>query len=150
MRLARLTLALCMVLWSGACAHAQPAETMPSAVYAWEELAVVTHEAGERRAVLSGRSRTLENLSIHITTLNPGLASHAPHRHVNEEAVFLREGTLEVYLNGETKVVGPGAVLVFMSNDWHAVRNVGDAPAIYEVINWTSEATLRLPAAPAE
>ena len=76
--------------------------------------------------------------SMHVTTLNAGLASHAPHTHPNEEVVILKEGRLEVFANGETRVVGPGAVMFMASNQPHAVRNVGDVPATYHVINWRS------------
>ena len=77
---------------------------------------------------------------MHVTTLNPSLASHAPHTHPNEEVVILKEGTLEVYSNGDTVTVGPGSVLFFASNQSHGVRNVGTAPATYHVINWRSPA----------
>jgi XRE family transcriptional regulator, regulator of sulfur utilization len=140
-------LALC------ACAHAETAHTAAtapeaartsapqSAVIDWSEMAVTPTQEGERRALMNGPSRTLDNLEIHITTLNPGQTSHPPHRHANEEVVIVDSGALEVYLNGVTKRVGPGAVLVFMSNDWHNVTNAGTTPATYHVINWATPKT---------
>ena len=38
---------------------------------------------------------TLDELEMHITTLNPGQSSHAPHQHPNEELVIVRQGTVE-------------------------------------------------------
>ena len=34
--------------------------------------------------------------------------------------------------------VGPGSVIFNASNEMHAIRNVGNGPATYHVINWHS------------
>jgi quercetin dioxygenase-like cupin family protein len=81
---------------------------------------------------------TLDELEIHVTTLPPGQASHAPHTHPEEEVIIIKEGTLEVYQAGQTRVVGPGAVLFMASYEPHAVKNVGDTPATYHVMQWFS------------
>jgi quercetin dioxygenase-like cupin family protein len=52
--------------------------------------------------------------------------------------VIVKEGTLEVLVNGEWKRVGPGSVIFNASNQMHAIRNVGEGPATYHVINWSS------------
>jgi quercetin dioxygenase-like cupin family protein len=75
---------------------------------------------------------------MHVTTLKPGIASHEPHRHPNEEIVVIREGTVEVLIDGTWKRVGPGSVVFNASNSLHGLRNVGTTPAVYHVINWTS------------
>lgn len=108
----------------------------PPTVFARDEMNFAATDVGARVQLTDESSRTLETLEIHITTLNPGQSSHAPHRHPNEEVIVLHEGTLEVYVNGETKRIGPGSVMVFLSNDWHSVNNVGDTPATYQVINF--------------
>ena len=92
------------------------------------------------RSVVREPTRTLDELEMHITTLNPHTASHAPHTHPNEEMVIVREGTLQAHVNGREIVVGPGSVLFFASMQPHAVQNVGDGPASYFVINWKSTA----------
>ena len=76
---------------------------------------------------------------MHVTTLNPGLASHAPHQHENEELIIIREGTLEALMNGTWKRVGPGSVVFNASNVLHGIRNVGTTPAVYHVVNWKSK-----------
>jgi mannose-6-phosphate isomerase-like protein (cupin superfamily) len=95
--------------------------------------------------VVNQPTRTLTRFESHITTLLPGKASHEPHRHPQEELILLKEGRLEVHLNGQTQEVGPGSVMFFASNDAHAVRNIGSGPATYWVINLTTPATLRAP-----
>ena len=68
----------------------------------------------------------------------PGETSHAPHKHVNEELIIIKEGTVEVLSRGEWKRVEAGSVVFNASNDLHALRNVGAGPTTYHVINWSS------------
>jgi XRE family transcriptional regulator, regulator of sulfur utilization len=110
-------------------------------VYDWKSLTVSKTDVGEYRQVMRGPTATLEELEMHVTTLNPGKDSHAPHRHPNEELVIIREGTVEVLSDGEWKRVGPGSIVFNASNSLHALRNVGDVPAVYHVVNWKSSAT---------
>src|ERR1041384_3262237 len=94
--------------------------------------------AGTRRDLFDGPTVTLTNMEGHISTLRPGEMSHPPHQHVNEEAIFLTEGTLEVFIGGKTTVAHKGDVLYFSSMDWHNVRNVGTDVATYYVFNWSA------------
>jgi XRE family transcriptional regulator, regulator of sulfur utilization len=113
-----------------------------SSVYDWTAMAARKTEVGEVRSVLRGPTATLDELEIHVTTLNPGLSPHPPHKHPNEELIIVREGTLETLVNGEWKRVGPGSVIFNASNQLHGLRNVGTGPATYHVINWSSPGAL--------
>ena len=128
-------------LTAGAFALADKAGVLGSTVFDWNTIPVKTTEVGSVRQVVSQPTPTLENLEVHITTLNPGKSPHPPHRHPNEEMLIIRQGTLEALINGEWKRVGPGSVIFFASNQLHGVRNVGDEPAIYHVVNWKTSAT---------
>jgi quercetin dioxygenase-like cupin family protein len=110
-------------------------------VYDWKALTVRKTEVGEVRSVVNGPTATLENLEMHVTTLDPGKASHPPHKHPNEELVILDTGTVEALVNGEWKRLGPGSVIFNASNVLHGLRNVGDTPAQYHVINFKTEKT---------
>jgi quercetin dioxygenase-like cupin family protein len=78
---------------------------------------------------------------MHITTLKAGEASHPPHQHPNEELLIIREGTVEALVSGELKRIGPGSIIFQASNQLHNIKNVGDTPATYHVINWKTAAT---------
>ena len=54
------------------------------------------------------------------------------------ELVIVKEGTVEALVNGKMERLGPGSVIFNASNELHAIRNVGDVPATYHVINWSS------------
>jgi quercetin dioxygenase-like cupin family protein len=98
-------------------------------------------DVGAIRDLVRQPTATLDELEMHVTTLNPGLASHPPHTHPNEELVIVREGTVEVLNGGTWKRLGPGSVVFNASNSPHALRNIGDTPATYHVINWKTAAT---------
>jgi quercetin dioxygenase-like cupin family protein len=119
----------------------KPKPMIGSTVFKWEDLKVRPTPNGERRDVANNPTATLAVFESHITTLNPGRASHEPHRHPQEELILVKEGTLEVHLNGNTQIAGPGSVFFFASNDAHAVRNVGDTSATYWVINLATTVT---------
>jgi quercetin dioxygenase-like cupin family protein len=123
---------------------------LDSTAWQWAALTPKKTEVGERRDVVQQRTRTLDELEMHITTLNPHTASHAPHTHPNEEMVILKEGTLQAHVNGKEILVPTGGVLFFASMQPHAVQNVGDTPATYYVINWASpgSGTKKIPRAP--
>jgi XRE family transcriptional regulator, regulator of sulfur utilization len=110
-------------------------------VYEWNSLKVQKTAVGETRTIVRGPTATLDELEMHATTLNPGEASHPPHKHPNEELVLLDKGTVEALVNGEWKRLGPGSVIFNASNVMHALRNVGNAPAQYHVINWRTNKT---------
>jgi quercetin dioxygenase-like cupin family protein len=115
----------------------KPALIGPS-VYTWEEMKAHDTDVGTYAQVMRGPTATLDELELHVTTLNPATSSHPPHTHPNEELVIIREGTVEVLSDGQWKKVGPGGVIFNASNSPHALRNIGTGKAVYHVINWKS------------
>jgi quercetin dioxygenase-like cupin family protein len=124
------------------------APTLRSGVFDWEKLTVKPSKVGEGRAVLNGSTVTLKNLESHITTVNAGEASHPAHRHPDEELILVKEGTLEVTINGEAQRAGAGSIFFFASNDLHGMRNVGTTRATYHVIRMVTAATPKPAGAP--
>ena len=123
-----------------AVAHTTPAKLGP-AVFDWAKMEVKATDVGAIRNLVRQPTATLDELEMHVTTLNPGLASHPPHTHPNEELVIVRDGIVEVLNGGSWKRLGPGSVIFNASNSLHALRNVGDTPATYHVINWKTAQT---------
>jgi quercetin dioxygenase-like cupin family protein len=119
-----------------------------ASAYDWNMIPAHKTNVGEVRSFFRGPTATLDELEVHVTTLNPGMASHPPHKHPNEELIIIREGTVEALVNGEWKRVGAGSVILNASNQLHGLRNVGSGPATYHVINWSSPGMLAKPAQP--
>jgi len=129
--------AVATVAAQGSKEAAQPAR-LPSGVYAWDSIPVEKTPNGERRAVFDATTATVDRLETHITTLNEGLASHAAHRHPDEELIFVRKGVIEATINGVAKQAPAGSVIFYASNDLHGMRNAGKGQASYFVLRWTS------------
>jgi len=108
--------------------------TLPSKTYAFDDLPIRNNGENKTRAVLDGNTHGGFPVDLHITELAPGLAPHPPHRHVHEEMIMIREGTLEVTIAGKSATLGPGSVAYVASNEEHGWRNVGTARAQYFVL----------------
>lgn len=112
----------------------QSSQILPSHAYKFEDLPVKVNKTSRGRAVLRGDTHSNYPIELHETELDPGQAPHAPHRHIHEEIFMLREGSVDMTINGKTTRVGPGAVVYIASNDLHGLVNSGAEPAHYFVI----------------
>lgn len=145
MRVTRRDLAVAAIAvvgsWSVAALAQGQTGILGPAVFDWNAMEVKKTDVGELRSLIRMPTATLDELEMHVTTLNPGTTSHPPHTHPNEELVIIREGTVEVLSGGVWKRLGPGSIIFNASNSPHALRNVGDTPTTYHVINWSTPAT---------
>jgi quercetin dioxygenase-like cupin family protein len=87
---------------------------------------------------------------MHITTLNPGAATHPPAHHAQEEVIWVKEGTLELWLNGKTQKAGEASFIFLAANAQHSITNAGDKPATYYVIDVYTAATATVHDGPAD
>jgi quercetin dioxygenase-like cupin family protein len=109
--------------------------SLPSGSYSFEKLPVKTAPSGvQTRAIFKGKLATGESIETHATTLPPGAMPHPPHHHVHSEMFFMREGTLELTVNGTSYRLEPGGVGLVRSNEEHGVKNVGTTAANYFVV----------------
>ena len=100
-----------------------PATPTPlvSQVFEWSALQPVKIPNGERRQVFDGPTATVDKLHCHITSL--------------------AAGQIEVHIDGRTQNAGAGSVLFFAAGAVTALRNIGDGPATYYVINYLTPKT---------
>ena len=110
-------------------------DLLASGAFAFETLTPHTAASGaQTREALKGKLATGEQLETHATTLPAGAMPHPPHHHVHSEMFLVREGNLELTVNGKTYQLGPGAIGFVRSNEEHGVKNVGKSPANYFVV----------------
>jgi mannose-6-phosphate isomerase-like protein (cupin superfamily) len=107
---------------------------LPSTMCSFEELPIRTSNGAQIREVLKGKLATGESLEVHQTTLPAGGAPHSAHHHEHSEMWLIREGTVEITVNGTSYRLGPGSVGFVHSNDEHGIKNVGTKPATYFVV----------------
>ncbi len=72
--------------------------------------------------------------TLKLSVVAPHKATHAPHKHPEDEFFFILEGNAEVYLDGTWKKVGPNTSFYCPSNIEHGIRNPGDTELKYLVI----------------
>ena len=121
-------------LLAGAAA-AQPVRPgpQPSRVFRYEDLTPGRNGPMTSRQILTGLTHSGFKVDLHETELAAGEAPHAPHQHIHEEMVLVREGGLEVTIAGRAARIGAGSVAFIASNEMHGWRNTGSAPARYFV-----------------
>jgi mannose-6-phosphate isomerase-like protein (cupin superfamily) len=120
---------------------AKPAEKLKSTVYDWEKLTVTPTPKGARRDVFDGPTTTLDKAHCHITTLNPGENSGEPRVHLQEEIIIVKEGLVEMHIDGKTQTAGPGSVFFLAARATTALRNAGTTPCTYIVVYYTTPLT---------
>ena len=116
-------------------ASADDEKGLPSATFPFENLAPHKAASGaDIRAAFKGKLATGESLEVHETTLPPGGMPHPPHHHPHSEMWLIREGTVELTIEGKSSQIGPGSVGFVKSNEVHGIKNVGTTPATYFVV----------------
>jgi mannose-6-phosphate isomerase-like protein (cupin superfamily) len=107
---------------------------LPSAVYSFDSLPVKSSATAVTRAILKGKLATGESIEAHETTLPPGGAPHPPHHHEHTEMWLVREGTIEITIEGKPSRLGPGSLGFVRSNEEHGITNPTDKSTTYFVV----------------
>ncbi len=118
-----------------------PAAKMNSMVIDWTKLQFTPTKTGARVAVFDAPTPTLDRFHCHISTLNPGENTGAPHRHPQEELVIIKEGTLEINIDGKITVAPTGSMIFYAANELENMRNIGKTPATYYVVQFYTALT---------
>lgn len=118
---------------------------LESGVYHWDDFEVKTSEGRISRPILEGTSAHFDYLEMHATTQAVG--SKGSNAHANEdieELVIVKEGTMEVTLNGQSIILGANGVLSLMPKQMHSLKNIGDTPLTYYVIRFRSKKPMNI------
>lgn len=83
---------------------------------------------GKAAVLLDGETPSTQSMQVGRFLLDPGAEPHPPHKHVDEELLIVSKGTGEVYCNGKTVQVKPGAVMYSDPNIEHGIKNTGQKP----------------------
>ena len=117
-----------------AAAQSEDRGAAPSMAFRFEDLVANTSGAIVTRQILNGDTHTGFLLDLHESELAVGQPPHAPHQHVHEELLLIREGVLDVTIEGKTTRLGAGSGAYFASNRMHGWHNSGSIPAKYFVL----------------
>jgi len=109
---------------------------LPSKTYAFDDLKVNATGTVKLRPVFDGLTHASFPVECHLTELPGGGEPHPPHRHVHEEMILIKDGTMEVTISGKKAKLGPGSVAYVASNEEHGWRNVGTTRALYFIVSF--------------
>ena len=85
-------------------------------------------KVGKAAVYLDGETAGTRSMHVGRFLLDPGAEPHAPHRHQDEELLIVTRGTGEIFCDGKTYAVKPGAVMYCDPNVEHGIRNTGKTP----------------------
>ena len=125
-----------------AMAQLKPVE---SGLYQWKAHHAETGNNRQSRKILEGISSHLSYLEIHATTQFPG--ANPSNAHANddiEECILVKEGTMEVSIEGRKATLGAGGVILLMPRQMHSIKNVGSSNLTYYVIRYRSKEKMDL------
>ena len=117
---------------------AQSADSNPLAtarVFVYDDMAPRTAANGSvSRNVFAGTLATGEAVAVHETMQPAGTVPSPAHRIQHSELIVVQEGTLEFEHDGKSERANAGSIIYVAFSTLHAVKNVGDGPAKYVVI----------------
>ena len=125
---------LALLLPALASGQEQPPRRLDSRIYQPDQSTDLAGKEKKGSRIFFGTDHSGFVLEMHQTELGPGIESHPPHQHVHEEIMVVLEGRLQTWVEGKTQVAERGDVVYFGSNQRHGVRNAGQVPVRYYVL----------------
>jgi quercetin dioxygenase-like cupin family protein len=108
--------------------------SLPSATFDFDKLPLEESGRAQFRHIMKGKLATGESIEVHESTLPPNGFPHPPHHHAHSEMWLIRQGTVQLTINGTAQIVHAGGLGFVRSNEEHGIKNVGSGPAIYFVV----------------
>lgn len=102
----------------------------------WNDLVMKKTDRGGRREVFNRPSSMFGNFEVHATALNPGVASHDPHRHRAEEIILMIKGDITMQIEQGFYKATTGDLIFLASGVLHAAKNTGSEQCGYFAIQW--------------
>ena len=93
---------------------------------------------GEFHTYLESGTTATAAVMVGYADIQPGQQIHAPHMHVDEELMYLVEGSGKWTVGDRTQSAKAGDVLYAAPNVVHGLRNSSDKPLKFFVMKWKS------------
>ena len=116
-----------------------------SGVFHWADLPVKKDNQREGRKLAEGTTPEFDYFEIHATTQEKGAAPRPPHAQKDkEELMIVKEGTMKCTIDNQTKIIGPGGVLLIPPLAMQSFENVGNGPLTYYVFVFRSRKPMNI------
>jgi quercetin dioxygenase-like cupin family protein len=104
-------------------------------VFDYEQMkARITPNGTETRVIFHGTLATGESVGAHESMQPAGTVPPRLHKIQHSEFIVILQGSVEFDHDGKAERAGPGDVLYVALGTEHSVKNIGDGPAKYLVI----------------
>lgn len=110
--------------------------TISSLMLDWNDFEYTKTSKGGRRNVLRQPTSMVDELEMHVTTLEKGMKSHDQHTHIDEEIILVLKGEVEELIDDVPHQAEAGSLIFLNSMIPHGIRNIGDGPCEYFAIRW--------------
>jgi quercetin dioxygenase-like cupin family protein len=110
---------------------------MNSSVYEWENLRIKKTKTGEERKFFESSTRSLDMIDVKAVTLLSGDKGNG--YQIDDgfnELIIVKEGNIEISVNGDRKVFGEGSVIVASPGDEMYITNPERTAAVYYFIGF--------------
>lgn len=116
---------------------AQKTDSLPPKVYRWDSLAVKKQIGWTTRSIIEGSTTSLSWFEVTAITLEPGKASPPSSVYYDmEELLIIKEGQVNITIDGVSKKLGAGSIAFAMPRMVHAVSNAGNTKAVYYALKY--------------
>jgi (S)-ureidoglycine aminohydrolase len=131
-------LSLCLLALCSA--SALMAQTpIKSDVYTWKDFPMEKTKTGLKRSIVNGTATDFQSMDISATTLKKKKTEDEGITTNFEEMIIVKDGSLKITINGESKTVGRGSVAIVMPGDQHSFANAADGETTYYVFRYKSK-----------
>lgn len=113
--------------------------SIKSDVYPWNDSPVVKTDYGSIRSIVKGMATDFQSMDISAITLERGKAEEATSHADSEEMIIVKDGSLNITINGESKTVGRGSVAIVMPGDKHTCANAAEGETTYYALRYQSK-----------
>jgi quercetin dioxygenase-like cupin family protein len=116
-----------------------PAGKLNSVIFDWEKSVAKPTPTGSRRDIFNGATTTAKNFECAVITLNAGKSYGTRGVTSTEQLLVVKDGLLDVTVNGKTERGTPGTIFFIASLDTHKVGNATDKSATFYLFDITTE-----------
>jgi len=111
-----------------------------SGVFHWNDLPVTKGDHREGRKITAGTFNEFDYFEIHATTQEKGALPKPAHAQKDrEELIIVKEGQMKCTIGNQTKIIGPGSVLLIPPLEMQTFENVGNSSLTYYVFAFRSK-----------
>jgi (S)-ureidoglycine aminohydrolase len=97
---------------------------------------------GFKRTIVKGIGTDFKSMEVDAITLEKDKTEAETPSADTEEMVIVKDGKLEITLNGKAQNAGRGSVAIIMPGDSRSFKNVADGQATYYVLHYKSKEPL--------